>query len=431
MSGIRSAARWAGVLMVWIAGMGNASAGADSLQAVSTEDFLNRLGVNTHLNGLTPQDPWNTNVPLVADQVNYIGVRLVREWTSSTAMGKTWKEFAKYRVPFGRIWTSIDEGSPAWQRRVLGFQQAIYEQYPGLIYAMGGPNEPDDDYPQQQGATLPDSVEVQKALYQWAHSAGRNLPVSQMEFGAGWTAANGWKGDYDPTETGLHQNYMPGPADFAAAHTYMHQPGQRPIEVLKRLRELAHLTTPGKPVAHTEFGAYRSANFSTAVYGQYLVMGAFDSIAAGDAAYIVYGLQDSGPENTYGFFSYPGNAPHEAATYFHTLTTLLHSKAKQYGPGDHPTFTPRKLDLSYTNAENGHLLLQKPTGEFLIADWSEQVMNGKEHPVTDTIRFGRSFTSVRVVDVEKGLKPITIGHNLREMTLTLEPGDTYLLLLEE
>jgi len=28
--------------------------------ALSTEAFLNRLGVNTHLNGLTKADPWNT-----------------------------------------------------------------------------------------------------------------------------------------------------------------------------------------------------------------------------------------------------------------------------------------------------------------------------------------------------------------------------------
>lgn len=151
---------------------------------------------------------------------------------------------------------------------------------------MGGPNEEDDTYPQGLGATLPDATLVQQSLYTWAHSSGRNVPVSQMEFGAGWTATNNWEGDYNPSNTGVHQNYLPGPAEFAGAHTCFHMPGQRPAEVLEQLRLLGHLSTPGKPVAHTKVGAYQSANFSGAVFGQYLVMGALDSISAGDSAYL-------------------------------------------------------------------------------------------------------------------------------------------------
>jgi hypothetical protein len=400
--------------------VGTPAFGAPAQTAVSTEEFLNHLGVNTHLEGLTKDDPWNTNVPVVGTQLNFLGVRLARDWTSSPMVGQIWKDVTKYWGPYGRFWTSIDEGSPAWQRRAMGYQEAIYQQFPGLIYAMGGPNEPDDDYPQKQGATLPDSVLVQQALYQWAHSEGRSLPVSQMEFGAGWTAANHWQGDYNP-----------GPADFAAAHTYMHQPGQRPIDVLNQVRRLAHLTTPGKPVAHTEFGAYRSANFSAQTYGQYLVIGAFDSILAGDAAYIVYGLQDSGPENTYGFYTYPDNTPHEAATYFHTLTMLLGSQSGSYGPGAKPTFTPGTLDVSYSNASTGHLLLQKPSKEFLIADWSEQLMNGSEHEETDTIKFGKAFATVQVRDIENGLEPIRVLHNASQVTLHMKPSDTYLISLIE
>ena len=84
-----------------VCGLGIAwQAGVSAADTLSTEDFLNTLGVNTHLQGPTPADRWNTNI-----------------------------------------------------------------------------NE-----------------------IHWAHPLG--LCVSQMEFGAGWTAANGWQGNYNPTNTG-------------------------------------------------------------------------------------------------------------------------------------------------------------------------------------------------------------------------------------
>lgn len=402
---------------------------AAPVQAMSTEDFLNRLGVNTHLDGLTRDDPWNTDAAVVGAQLRFLGVRLDRDWAHSASAGRVWKDVQNHWDPKGRFWTSVDEGSPASQRTVLRDEQTIFQTYLGLIYVLGGPNEEDDTYAQRQGATLPDSVLVQQSLYTWAHTGGRNIPVSQMEFGAGWTAANAWQGDYNPTNTGLHQNYSPGPADFAAGHTYLHQPGQSPAEVLGQLRQLADLTAPGKPVAHTEFGAYTSADLSAAVFGQYLVMGAFDSAATGDAGYLVYGLQDSGPENTYGFFTYPGNAPHPAATYYHTLTTLLGSKSGSYAPGASPTFRPGSLPVAF-RGPTSHLLLQKPTGEFILADWSEQHMTGMEHDEADTIQFGKPFATLRVYDIENGSTPIATLHNVRRYTLHLKPSDTYLLMLE-
>ena len=399
--------------------------------ARSTEDVLNHLGVNTHLDGLTHDDPWNTQATQVGAQLRYLGVRLDRDWAHSPTAGQTWKAVQNAWCPEGRFWTSVDEAGPAYQRTILGYEQAIYRTFPGLIYAVGGPNEEDNTYPQAQGATLPDSALVQKSLYAWAHTDGRNIPVSQMEFGSGWTAANNWQGDYNPTDTGIHQNYTPGPAEFGGAHTYLHQPGQRPADVLAQIRSLARLTTPGKPVAHTEFGAYKTANLSAAAFGQFLVMGALDSVAAGDAGYLVYGLQDSSPENCYGFFAYPSSTPHEAATDFHALTIVLQSTRGRYGPGETPTFKPGALDVSFTNASTSHLVMQKPTGEFVLADWSEQVMNGTEHTETDTIHLKNAVATLRVYDVEQGTTPIAVLHHVSQYTLRMKPSDTYLLVLDK
>jgi len=408
-----------------------AAPAARAQATLSTEDFLNRLGVNTHLNGLTKDDPWNTDEAQVATQLKYIGVRLDRDWAWSVADGRKWKAVQTAWGPYGRFWTSIDEASPANQRKDLGFEEAIQQDFPGLIYAMGGPNEEDNTYPQSQGATLPDSALVQQSLYAWAHSGGRSVPVSQMEFGAGWTASNDWQGDYNPANTGLHQPYTPGHADFAGAHTYLSDPTQKPIDVLNGLRARAHLTTPGKPVAHTEFGAYTQAGLSTHVFGQFLVMGALDSAAGGDAAYLVYGLQDSAPEHSYGFFTYPGGKPHEAADYFRTMTTLLKSGSGGYGPGAPHAFIPKPLGKSFSDPMVSHLLMQKPTGEFVVAAWSEQLMNGTEHAASDTIGFGRSFATVRVYDIEDGLTPIAVLHHVSRYALAMKPSDTYLLVLSD
>jgi len=413
-----------GVLSLLLAGAGNLR--SEETPAMSTEEFLNHLGVNTHLDGLTRSDPWNTNAAQVAEQLSYIGVRLDRDWPKSEAVGKTWKS-VQNGWKLGRFWVSIDEGSPARQRKYLLVAEQIATAYPGLIYALGGPNEEDDEFPQKQGATLPDSALVQASLYAWGHSRG--IPISQMEFGAGWTAANHWEGDYNATNTGLHQNYTPGPADLGGAHTYISARNQRPVERLDLLRRYARMLTPGKPVAHTEVGAYYGAGLATTVYGQYMVMGAFDSAAAGDAAYIIYGLQCSAPEQCYGFFSYPGGTAFPIADYYHTLTTLLKSDGGSYGPGAAPTFKPGSLALSFSNGQTSHLLLQKPSREFVIADWSEQLMNENAHIDSDTIEFGRAVSIVTVYDIEQGLAPIAVLHDASRYTLRMIPGDVYLLEL--
>lgn len=407
-----------------------AAAQAPATKAMPTEDFLNTLGVNTHLNGLTASDHWDTDAARVGGQLKYLGVRLDRDWAWSAGDGVTWKNVQTAWGPLGSFWTSVDEGSPATQRRALRIEEAIYEAYPGLIAVLGGPNEEDDAYPQQQGATLPDSVLVQQSLHDWAHSGGRDVPTSQMEFGAGWTAANNWQGDYNPNATGINQKYAPAPAEIGGAHTYISNDHERPVDVLGHVRLLANLATPGKPVAHTEYGAYFGAHLTPQVYGRYTVMGAFDSAAAGDVGYLVYGLQDSAPESCYGFYTYPGGVPNPVAGYYHTLTTLLSSTRGRYKRGSARTFAPSSLPVSYANTLTAsHLLLQKPTGEFVLAAWSEQLMDGTQHPVADTLSFGRTFASVKVYNIETGGTPFAVLYNAKQYTLRMNPSDTYLLVL--
>jgi hypothetical protein len=102
----------------------------------------------------------------------------------------------------------------------------------------------------------------------------------------------------------------------------------------------------------------------------------------------------------------------------------------RYAPGQAATFTPGTLNVSYSNTTTvSHCLLQKPTGEYVIAAYSEQLMNGAQSSATDTINFGQTFGSVQIYDVQTGPAPIAILSNVSSYSLTLNPSDTYLIVL--
>ena len=320
-----------------------------------TEDFLNTLGVNTHLQGLTPADPWNTNLKRDRRQLNFIGVRIVRDWVYRPEDGQLFKDLQNAWRPDGRFWTSIVEGSPADQRKSLALSQAAWQNFPGLIYAMGGPNEEDDDYPQKLGATLPDSALVQTSLYNWAHPLG--IRVSQMEFGAdGRRRTTGKAITTRPTPAATRTTRRARPIS-APRTRYVSDPKQRHGDSLNMLRKNARLCTPGKPVAHTEVGAYTHAHLTPRVFGQFLVMGALDSAAAGDVGYLVYGLQDSRPEATYGFFSFPDGVAHPAAQLLPHDDHALEEQSRQLRPG-------RQADLHAGRPECiVHKQVDQPSGD--------------------------------------------------------------------
>jgi hypothetical protein len=422
---------------------------AQAVPAMSTEAFLNTLGVNTHISGtalvVDHNKHWDMNVANVGNHMAYIGVRNQRDWPYKADEGADFLTVQSNWSPLGRLWTSIGEDNQADQRNDLSYAESIYTAYGSdLVYVLGGPNEEDDDYPQGVGtnhvnppyATLPDSALVQGQLYTWAHSEGRNVKVNQMDFGAGWTDKNNWQGDYNPSNTGItilhpergNQNYTPGGADIGSAHTYISNSNQTELTVLNMMRANALLTTPGKPVAHTEAGIYKNAvTYSPAVAGAMTVVGAFDSAAASDAGYLVYGLQD---DDTYGFYDSTDTNPNPMAMYYHNMTTILASASGTYGPGQPPTFTPGSLNVTYSNTTTAaHLLMQKPTGEYVIADWHEVLMNGTQANATDTITFGQTFATVQVYDVETGTTPIATLSNVSSYTLTMTPCDMYLLVL--
>ena len=146
---------------------------AQAVTAMSTEAFLNTLGVNTHINPYHPVK-WDTDPAKVGSHLAYIGVRNQRDWPYKADQGADFLTVQSNWSPLGRLWTSIAEDNQTDQRNDLTYAESIYTTYgSGLVYVLGGPTEEDDEYPQGVGATLPDSALVQAQLHTWAHSQGR------------------------------------------------------------------------------------------------------------------------------------------------------------------------------------------------------------------------------------------------------------------
>ena len=133
---------------------------AQAVTAMSTEAFLNTLGVNTHIDGIAlivdRNQHWDMDPAKVGSHLAYIGVRNQRDWPYKADEGADFLKVQSNWSPLGRLWTSIGENNQTDQRNDLSYAESIYTTYGSdLVYVLGGPNEEDDAYPQSLGATLP------------------------------------------------------------------------------------------------------------------------------------------------------------------------------------------------------------------------------------------------------------------------------------
>lgn len=117
-----------------------------------------------------------------------------------------------------------------------------------------GGNEEDGAYAASLGNTLQIAANFQKNSV-WPMGQKLGLPVINMSFGAGWTADNGWIGDY--ASVGDLSAY----ATYGNAHTYP-MPGQTPDSTIQRINGLAKLADSKDPVITTEIGWDRNQGYS-------------------------------------------------------------------------------------------------------------------------------------------------------------------------
>lgn len=328
--------------------------------AASAGSFVSSLGINTHIdfNAYGYQ-----NLATVESNISYLGVKLIRDSAQTSTDAQTWLQVAQ--ATGAKFDDYVGETSPAGMQTDLGYIQQLAQE--GILAAVEGGDEEDDAYPESLGNSPQITAQFQQQLYTLGQQLG--LPVINMSFGAGWTSANNWEGDYGTVGD------LSAYTDYANAHTYPNV-GQLPDAAIQDVNGLAKMAASTRPVITTEIG-WQTTQFDEQTIAKYVLDAAMDGLKDGDAGMYFYGLYDDG-SGAWGLFNADGT-PRPAATALHNLTTLLVDTGSNASG-----FTPGSLTygLSGTQSGDSSALIEKSDGSFWLSLWNETEAANTPHTVT-------------------------------------------------
>jgi hypothetical protein len=365
--------------------------------AVSTQKFVNSLGVNTHIDFVN--SPY-ANLAVVENSINYLGIHNLRDSPDMPAdlgASGTWQKVAN--ATGAKFDAFLREGSIAHMQGDLTSAATLASQ--GILNFIEGGNEEDDQLALQAGNSLAAAASYQKQVFATGHEYG--LQVINMSFGQGWSTSS--TGDYG--KVGSLAAY----ADYANAHTYAGT-GNPPNSTIATLNADAQLAAVGRPVITTEFGYYTSgstdaSSVSQTAQAKYILDGVMDAFVQGDAKTYLYELLDEHSGNgaawgNFGLFTSSGAAK-PAATALHNLTTLLADSGSAFTAGT------LSYSLSGTLSTDHSMLLEKSDGTFWLAIWNEARLSGPSSAATitvpnHTVTLGLASTAgtVRIFDPMNG-----------------------------
>lgn len=359
-------------------------------QATTTLYFIDTLGINTHIDFAV--DGYR-NLATVENAIKYLGTINLRDSAQIASDAVTWQQVAL--ATGAKFDDFIAQTSPAGMTTDLGFVKQLAQE--GILNYLEGGDEEDDAYPASLGNTLQITAQFQQQVYATGHSL--DLPVINMSFGSGWTAANNWQGDYGAVGD------LSAYADYANAHTYP-VPGQLPGDTISRLNGLANLAAASRPVITTEIGWDENAGFTQTQIADYVLDAALDGIKYGDVKTYFYALFNDGSGN-FGLMNSDGT-PKPAGTALHDLTALLAD------PG--PTaasFTPGSLSYTLSTADNT-VLMEKSDGTFWLSVWDE---SAAAHSATVTL--GSTATKFTLFDPLTGTNAVQTAGNTPSFSFTV------------
>lgn len=360
--------------------------------AITTSSFVNSLGINTHIDSYAYG---YQNLSTVEAAINYLGFKNIRDSASNGGDASTWLQVAQ--ATGAKFDDFIGETSPSGMQTELGYIQQLASE--GILNFVEGGNEEDDAYPESLGNNQWITAQFQQQVYALGQSLG--LPVINMSFGAGWTAANNWQGDYGTVGD------LSGYTNYANAHTYPGV-GQTPDFSIQTLNNDAHLAASSRPVITTEMG-WDTNTFSQGSVAPYIVQAAFDAMKDGDAKTYFYALFNDG-SGAFGLMNSDGS-PTPAGTALHNLTSLLADTGANAA-----SFTPGSLNFSLSGAQSGDntLLMQKSNGSDWIALWDD---SAGTHSVT--VNLGSTASQILVFDPVTGTSSIASANNTNSITVNL------------
>jgi len=324
-----------------------------TVAAISASAVLNTIGVNTHL------DSFNygyQDLTITSNAITYLGVRNLRDSAQGAWDLALWKTVAA--ATGARFDDYMGRGSPAQDMADLAFVPALAAA--GVLNYLEGGDENDVPEATEKGNSIAWTASFQKQVYTTGHALG--LPVINMSFGAGWTAANNWHGNYD--KVGDMSPYC----DYGNAHTYPGV-GQLPDKTIQTLNADARLAAASWPVMTTEIG-WDAAKFTPQSIAAYTLDAVFDGIKDGNPKMYFYALFDDNA-GKFGLMNANGT-PKPAGAALHNLTTIL---------ADAGAAAAGSLTYSLTGmaATDYSLLIRKSTGAYDLVLWNE---TGAAHTVT-------------------------------------------------
>jgi hypothetical protein len=365
--------------------------------ATSAAAFIGSLGINTHIDFAAYG---YQNLDMVESDINYLGVKIIRDSAEVATDAQAWLQVAQ--ATGAKFDDYIAETSPAGMQTDLGLVPQLAQE--GILASLEGGDEEDDAYPASLGNTLSITAQFQQQVY--ALGQQLNLPVINMSFGAGWTAANNWQGDYGAVGD------LSADTGYANAHTYPN-PGQLPDETIQRINGLAALAASTRPVITTEIG-WNTTQFSQQTIAKYVLYAAMDGVKDGDEGMYFYGLYDDA-SGDWGLFNADGT-PRPAATALHNLTTLL---TDTNANANATSFTPGSLNytLSGTQTGDNSVLIEKSNGQFWLSLWNETEAANAPHTIT--VNLGILAATVVEFDPLTGTSSIVSWNNVSTLQVSV------------
>lgn len=355
-------------------------------QAISTDDFIQSLGVNTHLDlGGSYADTATAEAA-----IEYLGLDNLRDSPASPADLSLWQQVAQ--ATGAKFDAYVGQVSPSNMSTELGYIQQLAQQ--GILNFIEGGDEEDDSLPTSVGNSLGITAQFQQTLYSVAQSLG--LPTINMSFGSGWTAADNWIGDYASVGD------LSAFANYANAHIY---PAGTPDVTIQQLNADALLAASSRPVIATELG-YNISTTDPTQAAKWTLDAALDGMKDGDVKTYFYALFDDS-SGDFGLMNSDGS-PRPAGEALHNLTTLLQDSGGSFSPGS--------LDytLDNTAAGDNSLLMEKADGTYWLALWNE---SNSGHTIT--LNLASAASAVEVFDPLTGTTAVQTTDNTNSVQITV------------
>ena len=417
------------------------------VQAESTFNFVNSIGVDTHNND--GDDTYATLSSQFVSEFQYLGVNLASgalDAIGLTGGGLAYLQKVESEMAQGiRFSFGIGGGTtPMPIANAIANLNILETAYPGMITYVGGQNEVGEGDP-NINADLATAQNYQDQLYAAIKADPLLSSIGDITYSVG---------SMDPSAYTTLGNQSSN-TEYGNAHVYS---AYFPPQIYDSYYLLVNNSgTPNDPVVVTETGypdnPAPGAGLSDDVVAKYQLDNIFDLLLDGASTVEVYELLDQGndpndtrgSEDHFGFFTWNGQ-PKESATALHNLTTILadpgSNKASfQAGSlsysvsGLNSSLNPAAAEAAFgdgifsTYVANQPIygasyLLEKSNGTFDIAVWREPEIwdNTTATPIPDssapvTITLAQAAQSIEVYDPLTGTGPIATYSNVSSVTV--------------